>query len=86
MLDCDVIAYHITDGRIKHIQSKSNGHYDKADTDALAFVRQVIQAPNVSVELWNWMDNLKYPIITVFNIDGTTATFTEDPQIKRLLQ
>ena len=81
MLDSDIVAYNVTSGHIKHIQSKSNHHYTRADIEALELVRQIIVASNVSVELWDWSNSNRYPLITIINADGNHEKYSTDPLI-----
>jgi hypothetical protein len=81
MLENDVLAYNVNDGRIKHIQSKSNHHYTKNDIEALVMVKAMVKAPNVSVELWDWLDNNQYPVITIFHADGSLEKYSLDPML-----
>ena len=85
MLDCDVLGYHITTGEVKHIQAKTNGSYSKGDIDALRAYRNLITAPNVSIELWNWMDRNQYPLILVIGkTEEEDVKLIEDPKMAAL--
>jgi hypothetical protein len=79
MLENDILAYNVVSGHIKHIQCKSNHHYTRADIEALELVRQIIVASNVSVELWDWSDGHRYPLITIINPDGNHEKYSMDP-------
>lgn len=81
MGDTDVLAYHIHTGEIKQIQSKSNHHYIKQDLELLRALRKVIDAPNVSIELWDWYDGKRTPIITIIERDKEVV-IEEDPFLK----
>ena len=86
VLEIDVLAYHLQTGEIKHIQSKSNGHYTAQDIHLWRTIRSVIKAPNVSFELWDWYDRNRYPVITVYNSDGTEVKYSEDPKMVQLMK
>ena len=85
MGDLDVLAYHIITGEIKHVQSKSNHGYTKQDLELLRLLRKTIMAPNVSIELWDWYDVARYPIVTIIRLEGDT-TITEDPDLKKIME
>ena len=81
MLDSDVIAYNIKDGRVKHIQAKSNHHYTKKDIEALEMVRHIVTAPNVSIELWDWQNRSQYPTITIISGNGDHLKYSMIPEL-----
>jgi hypothetical protein len=84
MGDCDVLAYHIHTGEVKHVQSKSNHHYTQSDLQVLRTLRKLVTASNVSIELWDWPNNKHTPKITIIEKELTTQEETkqEDPFAK----
>lgn len=77
----DIIGLNLQTGYVKLVQSKSNGHFGEDTLQSLHFWRGHFVPDYFHVELWDWLNDLKFPAIHVFNKDRTITQVNLNPKL-----